>query len=264
MQMVSVNGVRLHAALTGPVDGRPIVFANSLGTDFRVWDRVLARLPGDLRVLRYDKRGHGLSEVPPGPYTIDALTADAAGLMDWAGMRGALFVGLSIGGLIGQALASTRPELCRALVLMDTAAKIGGAALWQERIAAIRAGSLSAIAPATMERWFSTSFRDEQAEEVAGWRTMLERMPEEGYIACAEAIAAADLTEASRALTLPTLAICGEEDGSTPPDLVRATADLIAGCRFELIAGAGHLPCVEAPERITGLLTAFLEETRDG
>ena len=135
MQAVRVNELGLHAAVTGDPDGLPVVFANSLGTDFRVWDPLLPHLPAGLKIIRYDMRGHGLSDAPEGDYYMGDLVADAAGLMDALGLRDAVFVGLSIGGVVAQGLAAERPDLLRAAVFSNTAAKIGTEATWRDRIA---------------------------------------------------------------------------------------------------------------------------------
>lgn len=256
--MIEVNGVRLHYRISGPEDGRPVVFANSLGTDFRVWDRLLPLLPPGLRILNYDKRGHGLSDCPAPPYGMGELVDDAAALMDATGFSGAVFVGLSIGGLIGQGLAAERPDLVKALVLSDTAAKIGTPDMWEQRIAAVRQGGIVALEGPILERWFSKKFRAERQLELAGWRNMLVRTPRDGYLGCSEAIANTDLMESTSRLRLPAMAVVGSEDGSTPPDLVRETANLIPGCAFHVIQGAGHLPCVEAPKVLAMHLTDFL------
>ncbi|MCC6007979.1 MAG: 3-oxoadipate enol-lactonase [Rhodobacteraceae bacterium] len=261
MDMLRLPDVTLHYDQSGPADGPALVFANSLGTDFRLWDRVLPLLPEGLRVIRYDKRGHGLSSCPQGDWSMGDLVADAAALLDALGVRDCLFVGLSIGGMIAQGLAAERPDLVRAMVLSNTAARIGHPAMWEDRIAAIRAGGIEALADAVMERWFSRRFRESNPAELEGWRTMLVRTPEAGYIGCSAAIAETELHESTSRLRLPTLAIAGSEDGSTPPDLVRETADLIPGSRMALIRGAGHLPCVEAPETFAGHLADFIAAT---
>ena len=261
MDMIEIGDLRLHYRLDGDPDGAPVVFANSLGTDFRLWDKILPRLPDGLRILRYDKRGHGLSSCPEGDYRLDELVEDAANLLRELGIRDCLFVGLSIGGLIAQGLAARYPDRVRAMVLSNTAAKIGTADLWRERIAALRADGIEAIADNIMERWFAKVFHREHATELHGWRNMLTRTPLAGYVGCCTAIAAADLSELTAGLTLPTLAIAGSEDGSTPPEVVRATAGLIAGARFELIDDAGHVPCIEQPDEYARLLTEFIAET---
>ncbi len=259
MQLVKLNGIHLHYRLDGPEDGVPVVFANSLGTDFRVWDKLLPHLPAGLRILRYDKRGHGLSDAPDAPYFMGDLVADAAALMDHVGMKEALFIGLSIGGMIAQGLAAERPDLVRAMVLSDTGAKIGTEQMWAERIAAVRAGGIASLADSILERWFCKSFRQNEPAELAGWGNMLCRTTVEGYTGCCRAIADTDLLESTARLTLPTLAVAGAEDGSTPPDLVRETADLIPGSQFAVIPKAGHLPCVEQPAILGQHITDFMK-----
>jgi 3-oxoadipate enol-lactonase len=258
MKIARLGDVALHWREDGDPGGAPVVFANSLGTDLRLWDDVVPLLPPGLRIIRYDKRGHGLSSCPPAPYSMGALVTDAERLLDHLGVRGCVFVGLSIGGMIAQGLAVKRLDLVRGMVISNTAAKIGTAAMWEERIAAVRAGGIEALADAVMERWFSKAFR--QTDDLTAWRNMLVRQPAEGYIGCGAAIAGTDFYTTTASLTLPTLAIAGTEDGSTPPDLVRETADLIKGSRFHLVRGAGHLPCVEKPQEYAEVLTAFLRE----
>jgi 3-oxoadipate enol-lactonase len=260
MQAVRINGLRLHAMVGGDPDGLPVVFANSLGTDLRVWEPLMAHLPGGLRIVRYDMRGHGLSDAPEGDYPMGELVADAAGLMDALGVRGAVFVGLSIGGVVAQGLAAERPDLVRAAVLSNTAAKIGTEESWGERMRTVREGGVEAIADGVMRLWFTKGFHAKRADELALWRNMLVRTPVAGYLGCCAAIAHTDLRESTAGLRLPVLAIGGAEDGSTPPDLVRETAESIPGARFELIRGAGHIPPAEAPEALARVLVPFLKE----
>ncbi|MEE4187216.1 MAG: 3-oxoadipate enol-lactonase [Roseobacter sp.] len=256
MKMLELKDVAMHVRLDGPEDGPVVVFANSLGTDLRLWDPILPYLPAGLRIVRFDKRGHGLSSCPPGPYAMGALIADTEQLLDTLGIRDCVFVGLSIGGMIAQGLAVKRLDLIRAMVLSNTAAKIGTADMWAQRIADVRAGGIERLADTVMERWFSAGFR--ATPELALWRNMLTRQEAEGYTGCAAAISGTDFLGTTSSLRLPTLGIAGAEDGSTPPDLVRETTDLIPGSRFHLIRKAGHLPCVEKPEEYARVLTDFL------
>ncbi|TNF17595.1 MAG: 3-oxoadipate enol-lactonase [Rhodobacteraceae bacterium] len=258
MRAVKANGVMLHVREDGDPKGAPVVFANSLGSDLRIWDAILPRLPEGLRVIRYDKRGHGLSECPEATYSMDDLTRDAEALIEALGCGPVTFVGLSIGGMIGQSLAARRPDLVRALVLSNSAARMGEAAMWQDRIAAIRADGLASLESGILDRWFGPGFRNRP--EARLWGAMLSRTPEAGYIGCCAAIAGADLTETTRALRLPAMAIAGSHDGSSPPALVAATADLIPGATCHVIDGAGHLPCVEDPAGYAAVLTPFLKE----
>ncbi|MFT7593314.1 MAG: 3-oxoadipate enol-lactonase [Paracoccaceae bacterium] len=258
MHMADLGDVQLHYRIDGDPDGAPVVFANSLGTDLRLWDAVLPLLPKGLKYIRYDKRGHGLSSAPPAPYSMGALVRDAENLLDHLEIRDCVFVGLSIGGMIAQGLAVKRLDLVRALVLSNTGAKIGTPAIWKDRITAVNADGIESLADAVMERWFSKSFR--AGPDLALWRNMLTRQPLAGYAGCSAAISGTDFYTPTSGLRLPVLGIAGGEDGSTPPDLVRETVNLVPGSRFHLIRKAGHLPCVEQPTEYAATLSGFLKE----
>ena len=259
MKTLRLNDISIHVRDEGPRDARVLMFGNSLGTDLRVWEFLLQELPPDLRIVRFDKRGHGLSDCPPAPYEMATLTDDAEAVADALNLRDVTFVGLSIGGLIGQGLAARRPDLIKALVLMDTGAKIGTSQMWQERIDALRADGLGAMTPAIMERWFTAAFR--QSDAVSPWRNMVERTPLEGYIGCSAAISGTDLSAQTKSITCPVLSVVGAEDAATSPELMRQTAEL-CGADFHIIPDAGHLPCVEQPRATAELINAFLERTK--
>lgn len=259
MQIADFGDVRLHYRVDGDPAGAPVVFANSLGTDLRLWDPILPLLPAGLRIIRYDKRGHGLSSQPPAPYSMGALIKDVEQLCDYLNVRDCMFVGLSIGGMIAQGLAVKRLDIVRSLVLSNTGAKIGTKDMWEQRISAIKEGGIEPMADTVMERWFAKGFRE--TPEVELWRNMLVRQPEDGYAGCSAAISGTDFYTTTASLRLPALGIAGDEDGSTPPDLVRETIDLIPGSKFSLIRKAGHLPCVEQPEQYAEILGAFLRDT---
>ncbi|MFO1047316.1 MAG: 3-oxoadipate enol-lactonase [Geminicoccaceae bacterium] len=251
----------VHHTRTGPAEAPLLVFVNSLGTDLRVWDAFLPSLGAGFAFLRYDKRGHGLTDATTGPYSIQGLAEDLARLLDSQAAKQAIVCGLSIGGMIAQSLAAIRPDLVRGLILMDTAHKIGTAKMWSDRIAAIRAGGIASIADAILQRWFSPDFHRDRPDELAGWRNMLIRTPLEGYLACCAAIRDADLTEAAKGIRAPTLCMVGDQDGSTPLEVVAALAGLVPGSRLVTIEGAGHLPCVERPDATAAAITSFLAET---
>nr|WP_067288093.1 3-oxoadipate enol-lactonase [Marinobacterium profundum] len=263
MHSLSLNGEFIHYQLDGPSHLPLLVFSNSLGTDLRVWDPLLPELKQQFRFLRYDKRGHGLSSCPPAPYQLDDHIDDLIGLLDALELSQVTLCGLSVGGMIAQGVAAKRPQLVKNLILCDTAHKIGPASIWETRIETIHAHGLEYIADAVMERWFAAAFRQEKAAEVTLWSNMMVRTPVEGYIGTCAAIRDADLTASSAALTQPTLCVVGDEDGATPPDLVRSTAELIPNARFELLANAGHLPCVEQPKALAALIRDFLAEVTE-
>jgi 3-oxoadipate enol-lactonase len=256
MPPVFLPDLRLNVDLSGPPDGPALVLIPALGTSLRVWDGVMPLLSPELRVLRLDLRGHGLSDVPPAPYGMGTLVRDVERLMDHFALSGAAVLGLSIGGLVAQGLAIKRPDLTRALILSNTAARIGRPEHWHDRIAAVRAGGMAAIADATLERWFGRTWRS--LPDIDQWRAMLTATAPEGWIGCAHAIAGTDFYETTATLTLPTLVIAAATDGTTPPDLVRETASLITGHRFALIRGAGHLPFAQRPAEYAALIDGFL------
>ncbi|UJW74861.1 3-oxoadipate enol-lactonase [Rhizobium sp. SL42] len=259
MQFVRVNGITLHHQIIGGPASRPvIVFINSLGTDYRIWRDVLVRLAGDYPLVAYDKRGHGLSDVGTVPYSIDDHVDDLIGLLEHLNVTQAVLCGLSVGGLIAQGLYARRPDLVRALVLCDTAPKIGSPEMWDARIAAVKTNGIEHIADMVMERWFTPHFRRSGNLDYPGYRNMMIRQPVDGYIGTCAAIRDADLTEEACRIAVPTLCVVGDQDGATPPDVVLAMARLIPDARYEVVSGAGHLPCIEQPEMMAAMITAFL------
>jgi len=261
MHMVPVNDVVLHVKELGDKNAPALVFSNSLGTDFRVWDRLLEALsPLPFRTILYDKRGHGLSSAPPAPYQMSQHVGDLEGLLDHFSITNAIIVGLSVGGLIAQGLTARRPDLVRALVLSDTAHVIGNAPMWNTRIEAVQSGGIASIEDAILERWFSRHFRENEKTELAGWSAMLTRTPVDGYAGTGAAIRDTDFTATTSTITIPTLCVVGDEDGSTPPDVVKGLADIIEGSRYSVIKGAGHLPCIEKPETMAALMTEFFHD----
>lgn len=245
-----LNG--LHHHLRPAQNGAPmLVFANSLGTDFRLWDRVVARLPAEWGTLRLDKRGHGLSDFT-GPHDIDALAGDIETLLDHYAITRFTGIGLSVGGMVMQRLALRRAGAMQAVMLADTGARIGNTPLWNERIEAVMAGGVAAISEAILARWFPPAYH--ATPDFALWRNMLERTAREGYAAVSAAIRDADFTQDLPRIAMPTLTICGAQDGSTPPEMMRQMTARIPNARFVLVENAGHLPCVDQPDIFTAAL----------
>jgi len=260
MRFAKINSNVMHFGQAGNLAGHTILFANSLGTDFRIWQEVAADLASDYQVVLYDKRGHGLSDTPQAPYTIEEHIDDLIGLADHLELERMVICGVSVGGMIAQGVAAKVPERVQALVLCDTAHVIGPKDMWDTRMAAIEKGGLESIADMVMERWFSPEFHQFNAKQMAGYRNMFSRTPLAGYLGTCTAIRNADFTESSAKLSLPTLCVCGESDGATPPALVQSLAELIPGAQYQLIESAGHLPSVEQPVVLTKLIRKFLTE----
>jgi len=261
MAPVILPDLRLNAELSGPADGAPLVLLHALGTNLTLWDEVAALLPRH-RILRIDMRGHGQSDVPPAPYAMGQLVRDAERVIVHFGLTETVVAGVSIGGLIAQGLAVKRLDLVRGLVLSNTAARIGTAETWKARIAEVRKGGLGPVMDATMQRWLGRGWAS--APALPRLRAMMAATDPEGWMGCAAAIAGTDFYETTATLRLPALAIAGANDGSTPADLVRETADLIPGSRFRLIRDAGHLPMAERPAEYVAVLASFLDAIGHG
>lgn len=258
MQFITLNSINLHFQVTGLGDGKPVlVFINSLGTDFRIWREVVAELADQFGIVTYDKRGHGLSDLGAPPYAMADHASDLAALLDHLGVENVIVCGLSIGGQIAQQLYADRPDLVSALIFCDTAAQIGDPEFWRQRIGNIEANGLEAVADGILERWFTPQFRDHSNVSFPGYRTMLVRQPVAGYVGSCAAIAAFDMRDKAGQIAVPVLCVVGDQDGATPPEMVENFAKSIPGARFAIIAGAGHIPCVEAPEQLSSLIRDF-------
>lgn len=232
--------------------GLPVVFLNSLGTDFRIWEGVIDRLPADLPLLLMDKPGHGLSQTAA--TTMEGYAQSAAGLMERCGIERAMICGVSIGGMIAQSLALSRPDMVAGLILSNTAAKLGDRQSWQDRLNTLDRVGLAGMADAVLERWFSGRFRTEHPVELEGYRAMLTRTPADGYATACAAIRDTDLRDRVGEIDLPTLCLAGTEDLATPPDVVHALADAIPGATCREIDGVGHLPMIEAPATVAAAI----------
>jgi 3-oxoadipate enol-lactonase len=254
---------QLGVAVQGPAHqaGAPIVLSHALGLDLHMWDDLAAQLAaGQHPVLRYDHRGHGSSAVVPGPYSMDDLVDDAARLIREWGRGPVVWVGLSMGGMVGQGLAIRHPELVKALVLANTGAQYPEAAraAWAQRIATVEAQGLEAIADAVMERWFSPAYRAAQPESVAAIRRGLLRTDAAGYLACCHAVARVDWLDRLREVRCPTLIIAGALDAGAPVAMSQAMAERIAGAELLVFEGVAHLSVVEQPAQFAQALQRFV------
>lgn len=256
MQVCDLGDARLHLREDGAQGGAVLVFLNSFGTDMRVWDGLIARLPPELRIIRYDMRGHGLSDAPDGPVRMGTLIRDAERLMDALRVQGAVLVGAGLGGLVAQGLAVKRLDLVRALVLTGSAPRLGHESLWDARADLIAREGMAALADQMIPRWFGPA----PGPSAALLRAMLARQSAPAMAACCAAIARTDFYPVTARLTLPSLIIAGDMDREVPPDLTRETADLIRGARFHLLPRAGHLAAVDAPGPLAALLADFLSD----
>lgn len=260
MKIAKINNTHIHYSDSGPQNGPVIVFSHSLGSDYRLWDRLAGYLEKKFRIIRYDNRGHGLSDVSKTPYSIKLLTDDLVGLLDYLKIDKSIICGISVGGMIAQQLAVSNPNLVQGLVLCNTSPKIGTEEFWQDRINTIESDGIDAVADAIVDRWFSTKFRTDKKAEVKGWKNVLIRTTKEGYLATCKAIRAADLTGSSEKINVPVLCLAGSEDLATPVKDVQDMAMMINDATFKRIDGAGHLPPIEKPEMVAFHISEFIKE----
>jgi 3-oxoadipate enol-lactonase len=257
MPTAKLQDLNVNYALTG-CEGAPVlIFSNSLGANFSMWDAQVPELEKHFRVLRCDTRGEGQTAVTPGPYTIAQLAGDVLGLMDFLKIERAHFCGLSMGGMIGMWLGLNAEKRLGKLVFCNTAAKIGTAEGWNTRIENIRRGGMASVSAAVVERWFTPAFRARAPEIVARAQKMIESMPPDGYVACSAAVRDFDERERVAQIRTPVLVISGSHDAATPAADGRSLAERISGARYVEL-DAAHISNIEAPEKFTEALLDFL------
>jgi 3-oxoadipate enol-lactonase len=260
MAFIRAGDITVHYLLEGPENAPVIMFSNSLGTSLAIWEAQAAALRSKYRVLRYDTRGHGLTDAPVAGntgYTMELLAEDAAALIKALGLKRVHLCGLSIGGMLGQKLAARSPELLASLILCDTAPYMNPD-VWDERIAAIRKSGIEIVAAGTMQRWFTPRFHDRQPDALQGIRNMLVRTPAEGYIGCAYAIRNMDLRADDARIVCPTLIIVGEDDPATPVSAAREMNAAIKGSKLVIIPEAAHIVTIEQPAAVSRAIGDFL------
>jgi 3-oxoadipate enol-lactonase len=244
------------------VDGRSdrpaLVFSNSLGTDHRLWDRQMAAVRDDFRVVRYEACGHGVSDLARGPVTIARLAQDLLALLDHLEIDRAAVCGCSLGGVIALWLAANRQERLMGAVLANTGAKVGTSESWNARIAAVRAGGTAAVRDQVVGRFLTPEFRARDPETTSLISGMLEATNPDGYIAACEALRESDLRADAESVQAPVLIIGSERDQSTPPALSLELNATIRGSELVMIPDAAHLSNVEQPLSFNDALTRFL------
>jgi 3-oxoadipate enol-lactonase len=253
-----MSAIEVAATVDGPPRAPTVVLSNSLGSTPAMWDPQYAALVERLRVVRYDHRGHGESAVPPAPYELADLGADAIALLDRLGLERVHWCGLSLGGMVGMWMAINAPERIDRLVLCCTSARLGPPQMWIDRAATVRAEGVRAIADVGIERWLSPAFMEREPEAAARVKAMLIATPAEGYAACCGVIERMDQVDQLDRISAPTLVIAGAEDPATPPEHGELIASRIPGARLEIVPDARHLATIEQPAAMTELILAHL------
>lgn len=257
------DGVRLHARSDGPSDAPVLLLLNSLGTDLTMWDPQMAAWSEVRRLIRFDQRGHGRSDAPSSPYSVERFGRDALAVLDAYEIGTADVCGLSLGGLVALWLAGSVPERVRRVVLADTAARIGTEQAWRQRAATVRDEGMGAVTDLVLARFFSRAFRDSGAPAVAALDRTLRTAAVDGYAGSCDALADADLTDLARQVRVPSLVMVGTADEATPPADAQALHGLLARSGLVELAGAGHLANLEQPERFGRVVRDFLSEAAD-
>lgn len=259
MPQASVNGIRIHYELSGRQDGPVVLFSNSLASTLNMWDWQMPAFEPRYRVVRYDSRGHGRSDAPQGPYSIEMLVDDAVGLLDHLGIEKAHVVGLSKGGMVGLRMATLHPDRVDRLAACDTSAYVGAPDVWETRIRTVEEQGLAAIAPATIDRWFTKPFQERDPAAIDRIRAMIVNTPVAGFVGCARAIMAMDQRQTIETVAAPTLVVVGAEDSGTTPDMAREIHRRVAGSRLEILADAAHLSNIEQQAAFDAAVLGFLD-----
>jgi len=258
---ISANGIQMKYVLEGPANGPMVTMSHSLATDLSMWDAQAKALARRYRVLRYDTRGHGDTDAPTGAYTLSQLADDARALLKALGIARTHWIGLSMGGMIGQTLALSAPEILQSLSLCNTSSRIPADVkhVWDERIATVDAKGMEPMVEPTVARWLTSKFIETHEDVVETVRAMIRRTPAKGYIGCCHAIKALDLTDRLKTITLPTLIIVGAQDMGTPLAASQAINQQIKGSELVVLDPASHLSNLEQPEAFTNALEQFLK-----
>jgi 3-oxoadipate enol-lactonase len=257
MPHIARYGCRLHYQFDGLQEGPVLLFSNSLGADIGMWDAQVVAFSRTHRVLRYDTRGHGGSEVPPGPYTLELLGRDLVALLDGLEIERVQFCGLSLGGMVGMWLGVNAPDRVDRIVLANTSARLGPPQMWNDRIAMVRSQGMSAVADLVLPRWFTPSFRSSAPNAVEHCRRMLLNTSPEGYATCCATIRDMDQVEAISGIAKPTLVVIGEHDPSTTPAQGQLIASRIPHA-VTVMLPAAHLSNIEAAPAFNLAIAKFL------
>jgi 3-oxoadipate enol-lactonase len=259
----TVNGVDTYYEIHGKQGAPWLAFSHSLACSTRMWDDQIQALKDRFRILAYDTRGHGKSAAPAGPYTLEAMADDLRALVSHLDIQRLHFVGLSMGGMIGQTFAIKYPGIFSSLTLADTTSRYPAEAgpLWQERIRTAETKGMQPLVQPTLERWFTEPFRKNNPDVVRNIATAISTTPVAGYAGCCAAIPKINVTARLKEIKCPVLVICGEQDPGTPPAMAREIQENTPGAKLVMIPQAAHLSNLEQPEAFNRALEGFLPKS---
>ena len=255
----SANGIDINYAVEGK--GPWLTLSHSLACNLHMWDEEAKRLSRRYKVLRYDTRGHGESSAPAGAYTLDLLADDLHGLLRALGVQSTHFVGLSMGGMIGQTFALKYPGRFKSLALCDTTSRYPAeaAGLWAERIKTVQTQGMEPLVAPTLARWFTEPFRKARPEVVEKVAALIRTTPAAGYIGCSHAIPKIDLTARLKEIRCPAVVIVGKDDPGTPVAMAEEIHQALPGSKLVIIPSAAHLSNLEQPDAFNQALGEFLD-----
>jgi len=257
MPMIQSNGARLNAQIEGPERAPVLMLCNSLGTDLHMWDEQVAPWAKHFHLVRYDRRGHGKSSVPKGPYSMERLGRDVVAVLDALGVSKINWCGLSMGGMVGMWLGAHAADRVDKLILSNTSSYFPDKTMWDGRIKMVREKGLAGMVEANMERWFTKEFRDRAPPQLAKIRTMFLATDAEGYIGCGEAIRDMDHRPLLSKITAPTLVIAGRHDPATPLEANEYIREHIPGANIAVLEAA-HIANMEQPQAYADTVLGFL------
>jgi 3-oxoadipate enol-lactonase len=257
MPTIQSNGCPIHVEVEGPENKPVLMLSNSLGTDLHMWDPQVAALTQHFRLLRYDRRGHGQSGVPKGPYNMEMLGRDVLAVLDALKIEKINWCGLSMGGMVGMWLGANAPQRINRLILSNTSAWFADKEIWNGRIKTVREKGLASIVGGTMERWFTEGFRQREPKTIEWLSEMFLATNPEGYIGCGEAVRDMDHREIIKSITAPTLVIAGRHDPATTVEHGEFIRSRIPGAGMTVI-DAAHIANVEQPRAYTDAVLGFL------
>jgi 3-oxoadipate enol-lactonase len=257
MPIINADGCPINVQIDGPEGAPHLILSNSLGTTLHMWDAQVAPFTKSFRLVRFDRRGHGGSGVPKGPYSMERLGRDVLAAMDALGITTASWCGLSMGGMEGMWLGANAGHRFDRLVLCNTSSYFADKKSWNDRLALVKQNGVPSFASANMERWFTAGFRERAPDAVARIKEMFSATPLEGYVACGEAVRDMDHRELLARIKVPTLVIIGKRDPATVPEAGKFVCDNIPGARLVEL-DAAHLSNVEQSESFTNAVLDFL------
>ncbi len=257
---LTANGIEINYVLEG--DGPVVTFSHSLACHLGMWDEQVEALKGRYRVLRFDTRGHGQTSVPAGAYSLEQMAEDLHGLLTGLGIAQTHFVGLSMGGMIGQVFALKYPGMVQSLVLCDTTSRYPAAAapIWEDRIRTVLAKGMEPLVGPTLERWFTAPFRARRKDLMERVATMIRSTPPQGYVGCCHAIPKIDVTDRLGEVRCPALVIVGEEDPGTPVEMACQIRAALPAADLAILRSASHLSNLEQPAEFNRVLSGFLDK----